>query len=181
MAGVKGRSGRKPQPVEHHRLTGRNDTHKADGRLLPASDETVKLAAPTAIPPEPEGLAAHGKALWVRCFTPPVTWISPESDLGAVEAACRLADRFFWINSAIAGIEEGDANQVNAYKDLYTKLNQLAPVYQRALSELGLSPQGRSVLGVAEVVQSRTARGQEELPDGVVSLTDLMDDKKWGS
>lgn len=181
MAGVKGRSGRKPATLEHHRMVGRNDTHKANGDPIPSSDETVKLPAPSEIPPEPEGLAEHGKALWRRCFTPPVTWISYDSDGPAVENACRLADRFYWINVAIAGIEQDDPMTVASFKDLYTKLNQLAPHVRSSLSELGLSPTARAALGVAEVTQSRTARGKEELPEGVFSLEELMSQRSGGA
>ena len=177
MAGVKGRSGAKPMPIEHHRRVGRSDTTKADGRPLADRDQTVKLEAPTEVPPPPDDLAENGLDLWNRCFTPPVTWISPVSDQPGVEAACRLADRFYWLNIAISGIERDDPLNVAAFKDLYGKLVTLSTEYRRALGDLGFTPAARSTLGVAEVVQTRTARGQEELPSGVFSLEELQNRK----
>lgn len=145
--------GRPPKPAEHHRRVGRaNGTKKADGRPLPVVAEVVALpAAPPGGPEPPADLRLDGRRLWSRAWDQAITWLSPASDLEAVEQACHLADDIAAARTRYrATTDPADGRVVVAlHKELAA-----------ALSALGFDPTSRSRLGVAEV---KRASALEEL------------------
>ncbi len=130
-------AGRPPVPNEIKRKRG---TARAD-RTPPVST-VVALPMAEGVPecPEDFGLAARG--LWVRAWAEGITWISPKSDMEAVEQACRLADDLEVARRRYrATTDPSDGRMVSTFD------SQLAA----ALGRLGFDPSARTKLGVAEV------------------------------
>jgi hypothetical protein len=128
---------RPPKPIEVKRMTGNPGRRK-----LPelAVVTTLPMAANT--PPAPEGLGAEGLALWEKAWDYAITWLSPSSDLQAIENAARLADDVALARKKYrATLESADGRL----------LVQINKSFVDALSTLGFDPTARSRLGVAEV------------------------------
>ncbi len=108
-----------------------------------AADKAAKaLAMAREIPPTPAYLQAEGAKLWERAWAYAITWLSPDSDMQAVEAACRLADANVAAqNKFMATLEAADARA-------FTAVNK---AFRESLAALGFDPTSRSRLGVAEV------------------------------
>ena len=133
---------RPPKPNEIKRLTGRTPSTDAGGRPLPALATVTPLAMAREIPPAPAYLQAEGQRLWERAWATAITWLSPDSDMQAVEAACRLADANVAAqNKFMATLEAADARA-------FTAVNK---AFRESLAALGFDPTSRSRLGVAEV------------------------------
>jgi hypothetical protein len=95
--------------------------------------------------PEPDvELGLEGRRLWERVWATAITWISPHSDMTAVEQACLMAD-----DVAIA------RNRYKATSDPADAraLRTLTDALSVALSDLGFNPTARTKLGVAEVTR----------------------------
>jgi hypothetical protein len=94
------------------------------------------------IPEPPEMLGPDGTKLWNRVWDSAITWLSPQSDMDAIENVCKLADA---VTSArtkyMATLEGADARA-------YVSLNES---FTKGLASLGFDPVSRSRLGVAEV------------------------------
>jgi hypothetical protein len=135
-------AGRPPVPNELKRAIGRTATTTAGGRALPAIDDVHGLPAAVTTPPYPQGLGRPGKDLWDKAWAPIIIWLSPASDMVAVERACRLADAF-----AEAGREYSETGNFKT-GEMFVKLSKELGT---ALGELGFSPASRTKLGVAEV------------------------------
>ena len=142
--------GRPPKPAEHHRLVGRaNGTKRADGRPLP--EVVVALPMATGVPEPPADLLLDGRRLWERAWGAAITWLSPDSDMEAVEQACRLADDLAAARARYrATTDPSDGRMVKNFDDALAS----------ALSRLGFDPTARARLGVAEV---KRASALEEL------------------
>lgn len=133
---------RPPIPNEIKRLTGRTLGTDSGGRPLPALATVMPLAMAREVPPTPAYLQAEGARLWERAWAQAITWLSPDSDMQAVEAACRLADANVAAQTKyMATLEAADARG-------YIAVNK---AFRESLSALGFDPTSRSRLGVAEV------------------------------
>lgn len=137
-------NGRPPVPNEIKRRIGRTPTTTAGGRPLPAVGEVVHLPMADGMPDYPAELEEPGRELWRRAWQDGITWVSPKTDLGQVEEACRLADDLAAARRRYRATTEP--------KDATTVVN-LSKLLMGALSELGFTPTARSRLGVAEVVR----------------------------
>jgi len=133
---------RPPKPAEVKRATGRTPGHDSGGR--PLKELSVVTPLPMAIkkPEPPEMLGPEGNKLWDRVWDSAITWLSPQSDMSAIENACLLADAVTHARTKyMATLEGADARA-------YVSLNE---AFAKALASLGFDPVSRSRLGVAEV------------------------------
>jgi hypothetical protein len=103
------------------------------------------------VPDPPSDLLLDGLRLWERAWGAAITWLSPDSDMEAVEQACRLADDVAAARKRYrATTDPADGRMVKNFDDALAS----------ALSRLGFDPTARSRLGVAEV---KRASALEEL------------------
>lgn len=134
--------GRPPKPLEQKRRTGRAPGRDSGGRKLPELATVTPLPMAEGTPDPPDDLGLDGRRLWGRVWASAITWISPDSDMEAVEAACRLADDVAVARRRYrATTDPADGRMVV----------QLDAALTGALSRLGFDPTARSRLGVAEV------------------------------
>ncbi|MFN9899958.1 MAG: hypothetical protein ACK55Z_14445, partial [bacterium] len=109
---------------------------------LPALASVTPLAMAREIPQAPAYLQAEGQRLWERAWAQAITWLSPDSDMTAIETACRLADANVAAqNKFMATLEAADARA-------FTAVNK---AFRESLAALGFDPTARARLGVAEV------------------------------
>lgn len=151
--------GRPPKPLEIKRATGRTTKTDSGGRQLP--DLTLVTVLPMAekIPDAPIHLGADGLRFWERAWSEAITWLSPNSDIEAIENAAILADAASAARKKyLSTLEAVDARAFVAVNKAFTD----------ALASLGFDPVARSRLGIAEVkrvskleelAQSRQKRG----------------------
>ena len=145
------RTGRPPKPLEQIRATARNQTHKADGRPLPAVREVV--AKTVVVPAEPDGLAARGSEEWVNIWTAGANWLHPTEDYHWVEMIAHAYDEIAHFRSVIAedGLtQRGSMGQMVAHP-LIGEIRRAEATIMKALSTLGFSPSDRARLGLAEI------------------------------
>lgn len=130
-------AGRPPKPVELKRATGNPGKRK-----LPELAVVTPLPMAEEIPAFPENLGEAGKELWTRAWAQAITWLSPHSDMNAIENAARLADTL--------AVARNKYHNTFEAADLRA-LVQINKAYTDSLSALGFDPVSRSKLGVAEV------------------------------
>lgn len=130
-------AGRPPKPAELKRITGNPGKRK-----LPDLQVITTIPMASSIPDAPAGLGKDGIALWNTAWANAITWLSPSSDLQAIENAARLAD------DVAAARAKYRATLESADGRLLVQLNKS---FVDALSTLGFDPTARSRLGVAEV------------------------------
>ena len=134
--------GRPPKPMELKRATGRAAGRDSGGRKLNELSVVTPLPMAHHTPEPPAMLQADGLKLWNRVWDQAITWLSPMSDMNAIENACQLADA---VSAArvkyLATLEGVDARAFVALNKSFTD----------ALASLGFDPVSRSRLGVAEV------------------------------
>jgi phage terminase small subunit len=136
--------GRPPKPLEQKRLTGRSPGRDSGGRALPKRGEVVALPMAAGVPDCPADLGLMGRQLWERAWDAAITWLSPNSDMAAVEAACRLEDDLATARERYRVTRDPcDGRMVVAFS------KELAA----ALAALGFDPASRTRLGVAEVTR----------------------------
>ena len=128
--------------MELKRAAGRADGRDSGGRKLKELSVVTPLPMADNTPEPPAMLQADGLSLWNRIWDNAITWLSPVSDMNAVENACNIAD----VVSAsrvkyMATLEAADARAYVAINKSFTD----------ALASLGFDPVSRSRLGVAEV------------------------------
>lgn len=129
--------GRPPKPSELKRVMG-NIGH----RSLPDLKNVTPLPMAIVPPEPPANLGEQGLKIWERAWQMAIAWLSPASDIDAVENASRLADATETARVRyMATSEPSDAKAYVAINKAYTD----------ALSSLGFDPVSRSRLGVAEV------------------------------
>ena len=131
--------GRPPVPNEIKRKRG---TARPD--RVPKRGEVVALPAADGAPDYPADLGLEGRRLWDRSWQAGIAWISPHSDLTAVEHACRLAD-----DLAVARKRYRATTDPADGRMVATLSRELAS----ALASLGFDPASRTRLGVAEVTR----------------------------
>ena len=130
-------AGRPPKPNELKRLLG-----NPGQRPLPDLNNITHLPMAREIPAPPENLGELGLKFWNRAWGMAVTWLSPASDIDAIENAAKLADATEAArNRYMATLEPNDGRAYVAINKAYTD----------ALTSLGFDPVSRSRLGVAEV------------------------------
>ena len=133
---------RPPKPAEVKRATGRTPGHDSGGRPLKELSVVTPLPMAEFKPDYPGMLGDEGKKFWDRIWDSAIAWISPHSDMNAVENACRLADAVHLARTKyMATLESSDARAYIQINDAFTK----------AIASLGFDPVSRSRLGVAEV------------------------------
>lgn len=135
-------AGRPPIPNEIKRLTGRTPTTDTGGRPLPDLANVVALPPAERMPEYPSGIGADGAELWRLAWDEAVAWLSPATDMVAVERACRLRD-----DLAVARARYHATTDPKDAKVVALLSKELGI----ALSELGFTPTSRTKLGVAEV------------------------------
>jgi len=134
--------GRPPKPAEIKRVTGRTPGHDSGGRPLPELANITILPMADHTPEAPSMLGDEGKIFWTRIWDNAITWLSPSSDLSAIENAARLADAVSAARTKyMATLESADGRA-------YVQINK---AFTDALASLGFDPVSRSRLGVAEV------------------------------
>jgi hypothetical protein len=131
--------GRPPKPNEVKRRTG-----NPGRRPLPKEGQVVSLPAASTPPVCPDDFGSDAERLWRRAWDAAITWLSPHSDLEAVEQACRLAD-----DLAIARARY----RVSLASDDGRLIVALQKQLAASLSSLGFDPVSRTRLGVAEVTR----------------------------
>jgi phage terminase small subunit len=134
--------GRPPKPLEQKRMTGRHPGVDSGGRKLPEVASVTALPMADGVPDPPADLLLDGRRLWERAWGAAITWLSPDSDMEAVENACRLADDLAVARRRYRATSDPTDGRV---------VVQLAKSVSDALSVLGFDPTARSRLGVAEV------------------------------
>lgn len=107
-------------------------------------DESNVLALPGAVgvPRAPVGLGLEGLSLWTQIWDGAILWLSPRTDMAAIEEACRLEDDIAIARKRYRAT--GDPKDARALVALNRSLTA-------GLSSLGFDPAARSRLGVAEV------------------------------
>lgn len=131
--------GRPPKPAEVKRRTG-----NPGKRALPLEGTVVQMPAASEAPECPPDFMEDAARLWSRAWDKAITWLSPHSDIEAVEQACRLADDLSLARARYrATLAPDDGRLVATFQK---ELNS-------ALASLGFDPAARSRLGVAEVTR----------------------------
>jgi hypothetical protein len=131
------RTGRPPKPTEIKRRTG-----NPGKRPLPKPSNVVALPPASGAPPYPADLDLAGRRLWDRAWNAAITWLSPDSDMEAVEEAARVADDVAAARERYRATR--DPSDMRALVAAGKRLDE-------ALSVLGFNPTARARLGVAEV------------------------------
>lgn len=111
---------------------------------MPAEGTVVALPMADGVPDPGVELGLEGRRLWERVWNNAITWISPHSDMTAVEQACLLADDVAVARKRYQATS--DPADARALKTLTDALSV-------ALSDLGFNPTARTKLGVAEVTR----------------------------
>lgn len=135
-------AGRPPKPIEQKRRTGRSPGRDSGGRKLPEAGVVVALPMADGVPDCPSDFGLDAVRLWARVWQAGITWVSPTSDMEAVEQACRLADDIAVARHRYRATTDPKDGQMVVKLD--TALAQ-------ALSRIGFDPAARSRLGIAEV------------------------------
>lgn len=135
-------AGRPPKPIEQKRRTGRAPGRDSGGRKLPEPAEVVALPMAPGVPEPPTDFGLDATRLWERAWSAAITWLSPDSDMEAVEQACRLTD-----DVAVARQRYRATRDPGDLRALVAVQKSLSD----ALSTLGFDPTARSRLGLAEV------------------------------
>jgi len=126
-------SGPPPEPNEKKRARG-----NPGKRPLPTP--IAFLAAATTVPPVPEQLAEHGRAVWDRVWTAGQAWIAPATDIELMTRYCEMIDlRDAVREDVLAG--DKDVMKLVAVENLLDKME----------AKLALNPADRSRVGKAEV------------------------------
>lgn len=130
-------AGRPPKPNELKRKTG-----NPGKRPLPDLKVITTIPMASTIPDAPDYLGADGVKLWNQIWNDAITWLSPVSDIPAIENAAMLADDLKMARDRYRATREPADGRV---------LIQINKAFVDALSSLGFDPTSRSRLGVAEV------------------------------
>lgn len=136
------RTGRPPMPLELRRRRGRTADTDSGGRRIPAAGGVVALPAVDRVPDRPAELDDAGATLWGRLWSEGVAWLSPISDIAAVEEACRAQDDVAVARQRYRATT--DPRDGRALSALGRRLDG-------ALGALGFGPEARSRLGLTEV------------------------------
>jgi len=170
--------GRPPKPAEIKRVTGRSPGLDSGGRRLRELSEVTILPGADKIPEPPAMLGDDGKIFWNRIWDSAITWLSPQSDMSAIENTAKLADAVTAARTKyMATLDSADGRA-------YVQINK---AFTDALASLGFDPVSRSRLGVAEVkrvsaidqlLQKRNERQQATADPGLATeiLVSVVDE-----
>lgn len=131
------RTGRPPKPVEVKRRAG-----NPGRRPLPDPAQVIALPMADGVPEVPLDFGLDAARMWERAWGSAIHWLSPDSDMEAVEQACRLVD-----DVAIARERYRATRDPGDLRGLVS----VQKLLHEALSCLGFDPTARSRLGLAEV------------------------------
>jgi phage terminase small subunit len=130
-------AGRPPKPNELKRKTG-----NPGKRALPDLKIVQAIPMAASAPEAPDYLGDDGVKLWNQLWDEAISWLSPVSDMTAIENAAMLADDLRIARDRYRATREPADGRV---------LIQINKSFVDALSSLGFDPTSRSRLGVAEV------------------------------
>ena len=130
-------AGRPPKPNEIKRKTG-----NPGKRPLPNLKVVQVIPMANQMPEPPESLQEAGIKLWEQVWNEAISWLSPVSDMTAIENAAMLADDLKIARDRYRATREPADGRV---------LIQINKSFVDSLSSLGFDPTSRSRLGVAEV------------------------------
>ena len=153
-------TGRRPQPVEKKRRTGRSPSRDSGGRKLPDGANVVALpGCKGEAPAAPEHLGQHGKDRWARMWREASAWLNPGTDWDLLVRLCEaedlragmreaLAEAGFYVPGSMGQMRPNPLlDKLRALDDQITKYEQLC----------GLTPSDRGRLGVGEVKAGSTS------------------------
>jgi len=124
------------KPIEQKRRAGNPGRHPLPTpvlELVPVDFSTLKM---------PEYFGEPAQFIWNKAWHSGLSWLSPESDIAIVTAACELADMRQKARERY--MATGDSKDAGAVQKLNAE-------YLKCLSLMGFSPSDRSRLGLAEV------------------------------
>ena len=124
------------KPIEQKRRAGNPGRHPLPTpvlELVPVDFSTLKM---------PEYFGEPAQFIWNKAWHSGLSWLSPESDIAIVTAACELADMRQKARERY--MTTGDSKDAGAVQKLNAE-------YLKCLSLMGFSPSDRSRLGLAEV------------------------------
>jgi phage terminase small subunit len=135
--------GKNRKPNEVKRALGNPGQHH-----LPAAAEVVKLSSVETAPVSPQRpLGRHGQHEWdTTTSSDAVLWLS-ETDMQALSVYCESVDDYVHTRAQLYTLDVSDP----LYWRVAKRVEELRRGMILALAELGLTPLGRSRLGVAEV------------------------------
>ena len=128
--------GRPAKPIEEKRKLGNPGKRPLPTgvlELVPVDFSTLKM---------PEYFGEPAKFIWDKAWHSGLSWLSPDSDIAIVTAACELADMRHKARERY--MATGDSKDAGAVQKLNAE-------YLKCLSLMGFSPSDRSRLGLAEV------------------------------
>jgi hypothetical protein len=128
------------KPVEQKRRTGNPGKRK-----LPDAANVIALPAADGIPEPLRPLGIEGRRSWDRTWSGGAVWLSPASDIEAVQALCETIDERLAVRELVMS-GEGD------WRDRVA-LRKLDDVLRAHLGAIGFTPVDRTRMGVAEVKQ----------------------------
>lgn len=129
-------SGGHSKPLEQKRRTGNPGKRKLPDVVVELRPANLDDLEP------PTHLGDAGRFVWAKAWHSGITWLSPDSDMATVIAACELAD---------ARDKARERYLVTGEPKDATSFVRLDERYQKTLSLMGFSPSDRSRLGLAEV------------------------------
>lgn len=128
--------GRPAKPIEEKRKLG-----NPGKRPLPAGVLELRPVDFSSLE-TPQHFGAAAQFVWAKAWHSGLSWLSPESDMAIVLAACELADMKDKARERY--MATGDSKDAGAVQKLNAE-------YLKCLSLMGFSPSDRSRLGLAEV------------------------------
>ena len=128
--------GRPAKPIEEKRKLG-----NPGKRPLPTGVLELRPVDFSSLE-TPAHFGAAAQFVWAKAWHSGLSWLSPESDIAIVTAACELADMRQKARERY--MATGDSKDAGAVQKLNAE-------YLKCLSLMGFSPSDRSRLGLAEV------------------------------
>jgi phage terminase small subunit len=140
-----------PKPLE---VKKREGTYRKDRDKSLQTNNVIPFNPVDGIPECPADFQLAGQQLWNQIWGAGASWINSVSDLGVVEAACRMADiATVARNRALVTTDPGDVRAAIQANSESVKM----------LSLLGFTPADRTRMGVQQVqAQSSLQRLMEK-------------------
>ena len=145
----------KLMPNEQKRLLGN------PGRR-PIPEPVAWLEPAQGIPAPPDHLELEGQQVWLRLWSHAHAWLSPSTDLALLERYCTATDDRQRLRAVIEteGLMTTTGKGTPAVHPAWRSLRELERDLLAMEAKLGLTPQDRTKLGLAEV---RKQSGMEAL------------------
>ena len=163
------------KPLEQKRALG-----NPGKRSLVPEDETLKVAATTAVPQAPSHLVGVGLEAWETVWTKCAEWVSPDLDTNIILRYCEnLQLRELLLEAVLA---DGVMTDGKPHAAL-TKIKDLEAMLSRAESRLALNPADRARMGFIEIQkanalesflakQDATPERRDAIETGIANDTD---------